>query len=95
MAIPVRYDINAGEQLSSLLAQLNDKLTALSQLRATRKQMDLDCTPGAWQGDARTQFDNGYARQQSAFGSLADSALTIKGQVDQATQTAISARGRA
>jgi uncharacterized protein YukE len=88
MGVAIRYDVDAGEQLSSLLAQLNDKLTALAQLRASLRSSQLDCNPGQWQGTARHQFEDDYASQQYRLGQLADTALTIKNQVDQANQQA-------
>jgi hypothetical protein len=99
MSIAVRYDLEAGENLSSLLAQLNDKVTAFAQYRAGLRASQLDCTPGQWQGTARDQFENGggqfgdgYASQQRALQGMADEALRIKGQVDQANQEYLSAR---
>ena len=35
MGVPVNYDVGAGEYLSTLLAQLGDKLTALTPGKAT------------------------------------------------------------
>lgn len=97
MGVAIRYDIIAGENLSSLLAQLNDKLTALAQLRAGQRASLLDCSPGQWQGTARNQFENGggqfghgYTSEQHLLNGLASSALRIKGQVDQANQEALS-----
>lgn len=88
----VQYDVGAGDQLSSLLAQLNDKLTALAQLRAGRKSMDLDTMPGNWTGQARGQFDSEYGPEQQKLGDLATTALRIKGQVDQANTEALQAQ---
>ncbi|MGD0240122.1 MAG: hypothetical protein ABSB59_07320 [Streptosporangiaceae bacterium] len=89
----VRYDLDAGENLSSLLAQLNDKLTGLAQLRAGQRASGLDCQPGQWKGIARGQFEDGggpfgrgYWTEQAALTGLASTALRIKGQVDQANQ---------
>lgn len=101
MSVAIRYDVEAGENLSSLLAQLNDKLTALAQLRAGQRSSLLDSNPGRWRGTARNQFENGggqfgngYASQQQLLNGLASSALRIKGQVDQANQEAISIQHR-
>lgn len=99
MSVAFRYDIDVGEKLSTILAQLNDKLTAFAQLRAGQRSTLLDCDPGQWQGTARNQFESGggrfgdgYVSQQQAINGLADIALRIKGQVDQANQEAIDAQ---
>jgi hypothetical protein len=101
MAVPVNYDVGAGEYLSTLLAQLNDKLRALAELRASRRSAQLDCDPGQWRGTARGCFENGggefaigtgYAFAQQQLADLASAALRIKGQVDQANQDAIDAQ---
>ena len=101
MGVPVNYDVGAGEYLSTLLAQLSDKLTALAQLRASRRSAQLDCDPGQWRGTARDRFESGggefgsgYAVTQRQLTDLASAALRIKGQVDQANQDAIDARRR-
>lgn len=97
MSVALRYDVTAGENLSSLLAQLNDKLGALGQLRGALCSGPstglLDCDPGQWRGNARNQFDNGggpfdtgYLAQQQQLGSLGALALQIQSQVDQANQ---------
>lgn len=101
MGVPVNYDVGAGEYLSMLLAQLNDKLTALAELRAGRRSAQLDCDPGQWRGTARDHFESGgaefgsgYAVAQRQLTDLASKALRIKAQVDQANQDAIDAQRR-
>lgn len=101
MAVPVNYDVGAGEYLSTLLAQLNDKLTALAQLRVSRRSAQLDCAPGQWRGTARDRFESGggefgsgYAVAQRQLTDLASAALRIKGLLDQANQDAIDMQRR-
>jgi hypothetical protein len=86
MGAQIRYDITAGDDLSSYLAKLNDMLSALAQSRASLLSSKLDCNPGQWQGTARNDYDIDYASQQQRLGQLANTALTIKSQVDKANQ---------
>ena len=83
----IMYDIAAGENLSSLLAQLNDKLAGFVANRAGQKSAYLDCDPGNWTGGERKAFDDDYALQQSQLKSYADVALRAKASVDSANQS--------
>lgn len=80
------YDIGAGENLSSLLTQLNDKLVNLASQRAGWKQIYLDCDPGNWTGGDRAAFDADFPREQAGLSAYAEAALTAKKQVEAANQ---------
>lgn len=92
MGYAVRYDLDTGLELSSLLAQLNEKLASLAQLRGRLKSSDLDATPGNWTGGAYSQFSSQYGAQESQLMDLAERAITIKGQVDDANTLASRSR---
>lgn len=90
MGVPARHDIEAGKQLSSVLAQLNYMLAALAQLSVARKRANLACTAGVWQGITHSQFEGAHGLQEFALRSLASRAVTIKAMVAQATQQTVS-----
>jgi len=82
----IMYDITAGDHLSKLLAQLNDKLAGFAQYRAGQKSMYLDCTPGDWTGGERTAYDGDYRTQQPQLNRYAEIALRAKASVDAANE---------
>lgn len=81
----VKYDFNAAESLVSALVQLNDKLAGFGSMRAGLKNSQLS----TWQGRKHDDWAADFDRSQAAIAGLAQLALTLRGQVDQATAEAL------
>jgi hypothetical protein len=84
----VQYNFTAADHLSTALAQLSTKLSDLANLRANQKTTYLD---DCWKGQKHDDFVTTFGGQQTTLGSFQQRALSLKGQVDQATADAHAA----
>jgi uncharacterized protein YukE len=89
MTDDIRYDTAAADDLASKLRQLADKLSGLAGLRSTDDSTYLQ---DSWTGKKRDDFVTTFTQQQTSLRSLADRALTLRGQVNDATDAAEKAR---
>ena len=95
----VRFDDTVAANLSSQLRVLADKLNWMAWYRGQQRSANLEGRfpdfSGGWLGQRRTVFEGEYNAEQRRLTRLAEAALVMKGQVDQAIKDATAASGKA